>query len=278
MSLAGSIALFVVLAALSVGARAALWRERRRPVLVSPPSDEVRRDSDLRARRDIRSDALDAVSEAVLLVTPDGRVKDCNSTSLLLFDRHRAVMEGAYVSALRTLEYQGEHPLIVAEARNVWTGEAWIRQADGSVRLCLLRVVPIRNERGDTSAFVESYRDVLKDGVMGDELRDLLFGIRSEDTRIALAGRDPLEGINQELQELGVAFRDLDRVVREYERLLPSIAAQDPLAEAIAGTAVEVRLAAGSRDVPSLLAAIPGLLARLRASVNRLRGERGGAE
>lgn len=227
----------------------------------------------MRGERDrVRSLAFDAVGEAVLITTPEGRVRDCNSAALSLFHRHRSELEDAYVTSLRTLERSGsgDRPYDAATSRALWEGESWIREADGSVRLCVTRIVPVRDARGDVQGFVEAYRDVVADHVVGEELRDLLYMVRRDESDRALAGSNVADAATDDLRQLGLAFRDLDRVMQQYGRLLPELSAQDPLTESIAGLANDAQSAATAAGLTGLLAQIPRRLARLRAGVERL--------
>jgi hypothetical protein len=62
-------------------------------------------------------------------------------------------------------------------------------------------------------------------------------------------------------------------VVRQFEKLLPSLSANDPLTESIAGPASDVRAAVSAVGMPALLEEIPLALARLRAQVQRFESE-----
>jgi hypothetical protein len=230
-------------------------------------------ESGAREERDrVRSLAFDAVGEAVLITTPDGRVCDCNSAALALFRRHRSELEDAFVTSLRTLERQGsgDGPYDAASSRALWTGESWIREADGSVRLCMARIVPVRDPGGDVQGYVEAYRDVVADHVVGEELRDQLYLVRRDEADRALAGSSVADAAADDLRQLGLAFRDLERVMQQYDRLLPELSAQDPLTESIAGLAHDAQSAAAAAGVTGLLSQIPRRLARLRAGVERL--------
>ena len=48
----------------------------------------------------VRSQALEAVSEHVLVVGGDGRILECNAAALTLLDRHRPAVTGLDASAL----------------------------------------------------------------------------------------------------------------------------------------------------------------------------------
>ncbi|MEO7963948.1 MAG: hypothetical protein ABIT38_08570, partial [Gemmatimonadaceae bacterium] len=79
---------------------------------------------------------------------------------------------------------------------------------------------------------------------------------------------EPL-GERGDLRFLAAAFQDLDRVVRQYERLLPAMRSEDPLSEVIAGVAAETTEVTQSVDVPTLLREIPRVLGRLDAQLAR---------
>ena len=81
-----------------------------------------------------------------------------------------------------------------------------------------------------------------------------------------------MPGERGDLRFLAAAFQDLDRVVRQYERLLPAMRAEDPLSEVIAGVAAETTEVTQSVDVPTLLREIPRVLGRLDAQLSRREG------
>jgi hypothetical protein len=87
-----------------------------------------------------------------------------------------------------------------------------------------------------------------------------------------------LRALQEELRVLSEAFRDLDLVIRKYERLLPALSADDPLAEAIAGEALDARAAVAAVGVPALLEEIPRALSRVRGQLRQLATEIEGAE
>jgi len=62
-------------------------------------------------------------------------------------------------------------------------------------------------------------------------------------------------------------------VIKQYERLLPSLGADDPLTESIAGVASDARAAVASVGVAALLEEIPRVLARLRGHLQQLTPE-----
>ena len=51
-------------------------------------------------RASLRASALDSLAEAVLVTDGEGRVRDCNSSALTLFNRHRGEVEDQYATAL----------------------------------------------------------------------------------------------------------------------------------------------------------------------------------
>jgi hypothetical protein len=223
---------------------------------------------DGRAR--LRSAALDALGEAVLIAAPDGGLFDCNASALALFDREREAIEAQHVTLLRRFEaVDPREPYRVAAEHAVWSGEAWARQPDGGMTLCRARVIAIHDARGGIAGYIESYRDVLNDRALGEEVRDLLYGVRAFDP-YATSDDETIRGIRDELRVLGEAFRDLDVVIRHYERLLPPLAANDPIAEVIAGPAHDARSVVASVGVPGLLDRIPRSLARLRGHLQQL--------
>ena len=226
-----------------------------------PPADE---------RSVLRSYALDVLGESVLILDHDGRVRDCNSSALTMFDRHRASIQDQYATSLRRFEGidQGD-PHRIASQQTLWVGEGWARQPDGGVKLCLARVIAIRDARGQVTGFVESYRDVTAERALSEEFRDLLYGVRAFDS-VTAEPRESARAVQYELRVLSEAFRDIDLIIRQYERLLPSLGADDPLTESIAGLAHDTRAAVASGGVPALLEEIPRSLTRLRGHLQQL--------
>jgi hypothetical protein len=229
-----------------------------RPVASSssaPPVDE---------RATLRASALDSLAEAVLVADKGGRVRDCNSSALTLFDRHRGDVEDQYATALRRFDGLDQNePYRLASEHSVWVGEGWAKQPDGGMKLCQVRVMAIRDARARIVAFAESFREVAQDRTIEQEVRDLLYGVRAFEPA---AGTDSerLSAVRDELRVLSEGFRDLDHVLHQYERLLPSLGADDPLAESIAGAANDARDAAAAVGLSALLEEIPRALARLR--------------
>lgn len=221
-------------------------------------------------RMALRAYALDALSEAVLITDREGRVRDCNSSALALFDRDRRTIEDQFASTLRRFEgLNPEEPHRIAAERTIWTGEAWARQPDGGTRLCSVRVVAARDAQARVTGFVESYHDVTTGRDAGDEMRNLLYGVRAFDP-VAASSDDSAKALRRELYFLSEAFRDLDLVVRQCERLLPTLAADDPLTEVVAGAAHDVRAAMAAVGMPTLLDEVPRSLARLRGHLQQL--------
>jgi hypothetical protein len=100
------------------------------------------------------------------------------------------------------------------------------------------------------------------------EVRNLLYGVRTFEPS---GSRDErLSQVLEELRVLSEGFRDLDHVMRQYERILPSLSADDPLTESIAGVAADARAAVTAVGVPALLEEIPRALSRLRAHLQSL--------
>ena len=220
-------------------------------------------------RATLRAAALDSLGDAVLVTDDAGRVRDCNSSALTLFNRHRGELEDQYATALRRFDGvdQGE-PYRLAREHSVWVGEGWARQPDGGMKLCQTRVMAIRDTRARIVAFAESFREVAQDRNLGQEVRDLLYGVRAYEPSGTPAER--YLAVRDELRVLSEGFRDLDHVLRQYERLLPSLGADDPLTESIAGAADDARAAVAAVGVPALLEEIPRALARLRAHLPEL--------
>jgi hypothetical protein len=126
----------------------------------------------------------------------------------------------------------------------------------------------VRDAAGDPVAFAESYRDAVAEGLLADELRDRLYGLRHERDDVLTVPES--EAVREELTRIGAAFRDLEIALRQYERLLPVLSAQDPLAETIAGLAHETLSSVTRLRVDQLLHEVPGALARLHAATEEL--------
>jgi hypothetical protein len=212
----------------------------------------------------LRASALDSLAEAVLVTDGDGRVSDCNSSALTLFDRHRGEIEDQFATALRRFDGIDQvEPYRIAREHTVWVGEGWARQPDGGMKFCQVRVRAIRDAQVRIVAFAESFRELANDRKIEQEVRDLLYGVRAFEPTGTPSER--LSLVRDELRVLSEGFRDLDHVLKQYERLLPLLGADDPLSESIAGAAHDARAAAAAVGVPALLEEIPRALARLRA-------------
>lgn len=221
------------------------------------------------SRATLRASALDSIAEAVLITDENGRIRDCNSSALTLFNRHRGEVEEQFATALRRIDGLDQtEPYRLSREHAVWVGEGWARQPDGGMKLCQLRVMAIRDARARIVAFAESFREVAQDRNIEQEVRDLLYGVRAFETSGTSSER--LSAVRDELRVLSEGFRDLDHVLKQYERLLPSLGADDPLAESIAGAAHDARAAVAAVGVPALLEEIPRALARLRAHLQTL--------
>jgi hypothetical protein len=255
-----------VLAASGVFVGLKLGQRRTKPVAkaatgsTAPVADE---------RATLRASALDSIAEAILITDSDGRVRDCNSTALTMFNRHRGELEDQFATTLRRFDGVDQaEPYRLAREHSVWVGEGWARQPDGGMKLCQVRVMAIRDARARIVAFAESFSEFASDRNLEQEVRDLLYAVRTFETSGNQSER--LLAVRDELRLLSEGFRDLDHVLRQYERLLPSIAADDPLAESIAGPAHDARAAVAAVGVPALLEEIPRALARLRAHLHTL--------
>ena len=217
----------------------------------------------------IRASALDSLAEAVLITDDNARVRDCNASALTLFNRHRGEVEEQFATSLRRFDgLDQSEPYKLAREHAVWVGEGWARQPDGGMKLCQVRVMAIRDARARVVAFAESFRDVAHDRNIEQDVRDLLYGVRTFEPSGSQSER--LSSVRDELRVLSEGFRDLDHVLKQYERLLPSLGADDPLAESIAGAAHDARAAVAAVGVPALLEEIPRALARLRANLQSL--------
>ncbi|HZI29350.1 MAG TPA: PAS domain-containing protein [Gemmatimonadaceae bacterium] len=220
-------------------------------------------------RAAVRASALDSLAEAVLITDDNARVRDCNASALTLFNRHRGEVEEQFATSLRRFDgLDQSEPYKLAREHAVWVGEGWARQPDGGMKLCQVRVMAIRDARARVVAFAESFRDVAHDRNIEQDVRDWLYGVRTFEPSGSPSER--LSSVRDELRVLSEGFRDLDHVLKQYERLLPSLGADDPLAESIAGAAHDARAAVAAVGVPALLEEIPRALARLRANLQSL--------
>jgi hypothetical protein len=136
------------------------------------------------------------------------------------------------------------------------------------MKLCQARVIALRDARARIIAYAESYREVAQDRNIEQEVRDLLYGVRAFEA--AGTPGERLSAVREELRVLSEGFRDLDHVLRQYERLLPALGADDPLTESIAGAAHDARAAISAVGVPALLEEIPRALSRLRGHLQGL--------
>lgn len=255
--------LAVVLTAVGIGVGWKLGQDKAKKLsATAAPANAGSSQVDERAT--LRASALDSLAEAVLITDGDGRVRDCNSSALTLFNRHRGEVEDQYATALRRFDgLDQSEPYRIAREHSAWVGEGWARQPDGGMKMCQVRVMAIRDARARIVAFAESLREVAHDRNIEQEVRDLLYGVRAVES--AGSPSDKLSAVRDELRVLSEGFRDLDHVLKQYERLLPSLGADDAFAESIAGAAHDARAAVASVGVPALLEQIPRALARLRA-------------
>jgi hypothetical protein len=220
-------------------------------------------------RATLRASALDSLAEAVLITDDNGRVRDCNASALTLFNRHRGEVEEHFATSLRRFDgLDQSEPYKLAREHAVWVGEGWARQPDGGMKLCQVRVMAIRDPRARVVAFAESFRDVAHDRNIDQDVRDLLYGVRAFEPSGSPTER--LSAVRDELRVLSEGFRDLDHVLKQYERLLPSLGAGNGLREWIVGAAHDARAAVAAVGVPALLEEIPRALARLRAHLQSL--------
>jgi PAS domain S-box-containing protein len=240
------------------------WRFGKQKAKKPPPKPTSSSSSPVDERATLRASALDSLADAVLVTDSDGRIRDCNSSALTLFDRHRGEVEEQFATALRRFDgLDQSEPYRLASEHSVWVGEGWARQPDGGMKLCQVRVMAIRDARARIVAFAESLREVAQDRNIEQDVRDLLYGVRAFEP--AGTSSERLSAVRDELRVLSEGFRDLDHVLRQYERLLPSLGADDPLTDSIAGAAHDARAAVAAVGVPTLLEEIPRALARLRA-------------
>ncbi len=260
----------VIAAVLAVAGLAVGWRVGRGAQKKFAPKPAISQAAvAVDERATVRASALDSLAEAVLITDDNGRVRDCNASALTLFNRHRGEVEEQFATSLRRFDgLDQSEPYKLAREHAVWVGEGWARQPDGGMKLCQVRVMAIRDPRARVIAFAESFRDVAHDRNIDQDVRDLLYGVRAFEPSGSPTER--LSAVRDELRVLSEGFRDLDHVLKQYERLLPSLGADDPLAESIAGAAHDARAAVAAVGVPALLEEIPRALARLRAHLQSL--------
>src|SRR5687768_400634 len=90
-------------------------RPSARPATSNPAATAV----DERAT--LRASALDSLAEAVLVTDGEGRIRDCNSSALTLFNRHRGEVEDQYATALRRFDgLDQSEPYRLAREHSVW--------------------------------------------------------------------------------------------------------------------------------------------------------------
>ena len=263
----------ILTAILFAGGIAVGWKlaQARSPKAATRPEANRTAAAPVDERATLRASALDSLAEAVLVNDGDGRIRDCNASALTLFNRHRGEIEDQFATALRRFDGLDQtEPYRLAREHSVWVGEGWARQPDGGMKLCQVRVMAIRDARARIVAFAESFREVAHDRNLEQEVRDLLYGVRAVES--AGSPSEKLSSVRDELRVLSEGFRDLDHVLKQYERLLPSFGADDPLAESIAGAAHDARAAVAAVGVPALLEQIPRALARLRAHLQNYDG------
>jgi hypothetical protein len=253
-------AVLIAAAGVAIGWRAGR-RATRTTVAPANPSTTAAVSTDERAL--LRAAALDSFADAVLITDRDGRIRDCNSSALTLFNRHRGEVEDQFATSVRRFDGVDQtEPHRAASEHSVWVGEGWARLPDGGMKLCQLRVMAIRDSRARVMAFAESFREVAQSRDLEQEIRDLVYGVRAFE---ATGTHDEqVAAVRDDLRTLSEGFRDLDHVLRQYERLLPSLGADDPLTESIAGVAHDARAAGAAVGVNALLQEIPRALARLR--------------
>jgi len=265
--------LAVVIPALVAGVVLGVLIGRRRVAAgaSSPDSAEPREGGSGGEGGRLRGEALEVAAEPVLIVGPDGRLRDCNAAALALLSRHRTEVSQVDATTLRTLiDVDGgrlDWGGLVAR-RAPWSGEVHVRLPDGSRQLSMARVVPVFADDGGLAAMVEVYhggRDVLT--------LDREHFLHELDAREGAEEEgDAAERVRADLRLLALAFADIERLVRQYEQLLPAMRAEDPLTEAIAGLAAETSEVAASVDVTRLLEEVPRVLGRVRGRVQRLGG------
>ncbi|MFN8582089.1 MAG: PAS domain-containing protein [Gemmatimonadaceae bacterium] len=256
------------LAAIAAAAAYALGRRNRRSAAPKkssgPAAADAAEDDNWAVASGARAFALDAISEAVRIVQSDGRVRDCNSAALAIFQRHRGSIHGVFAPTLRSFEEDSDVYQIARE-RGLWSGEAWVRLPDGAVTLCTARVVPLPDGRGSVGSFSESFRDAVTDRLASQDLRDRLFGVRQTSSQST-----DTERAEEALVRLGESFRDLELAVQHYESVVAALRVHDPETETVAGLVHDSFEAAGSGSTQAVLREVPELLARLRSHLSHL--------
>lgn len=224
----------------------------------------------------LRSNALDVAADPLLIVGAAGDVLDCNAAAFTFLDRHRSAVIAAQAASLRTLRLDGVAVewYEVVSARAPWSGEALIRLPDGSRRQWSVRLVPVFGDGGEVRAMVEAYRDPAAAGGDDEVVSRYLRALVDDEAAPDDAGETAEHAAAHELQRLALGVAALDRVVRQYERLVPAMRAEDPLTEVMAGLVVETREVAESADVARLLRELPRTVERLRLQLQRLAGAR----
>lgn len=280
MTVPAPLILLIVVAAVLTGVAIgrALARASRRPAGESASGETSGDRTSPRGTRTerldaehLRAQALDASLEAIVIVSAEGRVKDCNAAALSFFNRHRPEIESLDATALRRFFAPNGVEVAWSEliaARAPWMGDALIRLPDGSTREALTRIVPLFTELGEVDSLVEVHRDPHDQGILST--RAIGF---PHSSLLANKGEGEQLGERGDLRFLAAAFQDLDRVVRQYERLLPAMRAEDPLSEVIAGIAAETTEVTQSVDVPTLLREIPRALGRLDVQLTKRESE-----
>jgi PAS domain-containing protein len=223
----------------------------------------------------LRSNALDVAADPLLIVGAGGEVLDCNTATFALLDRHRSAVIAAQASSLRTLWLNGasaEWDAVVA-ARAPWSGDALVRLPDGSHVQRAVRLVPLFGVGGEVRALVEAYRDPWQQRSGEHAVVSRYLDEMTSDASLPGdddAGHDPAASAARELQRLALGVAALDRVLRQYERLVPAMRAEDPLTEVMAGLVAETRQVAESADVSRLLRELPRTVDRLRLQLQAL--------
>ncbi|MBK7831751.1 MAG: hypothetical protein IPJ56_05225 [Gemmatimonadetes bacterium] len=265
--------LAVAIPTLVVGVAVGVLIGRRGAGAPEPVSTEGEPSTKLEAGDRIRSQALEAAAEPVLLVGADGRVLDCNAAALTLFDRHRPAVTAIEASVIRSLVSLERAPRGVGRPG----GDALAVVGEAHVRL------PDRESPGDHGSAGAGLRGQGRH-------RGARRGLSRVPDRCAAPRRpfphaldtggesgdvdEPADAAQRELRLLAMGFADLDQVVRQYELLLPAMRAEDPLAEAIAGLAAETSEVATAADAApaARAAACARAAARAHAATGRAAG------
>lgn len=190
------------------------------------------RTEDLKRVKDRAEGILHAVGEGLMVVTPDGRIRQVNPA----FEQ-----QTGYTSDEVALRHHAEL-LLAAEmspellksltsamrAGQPWQGEMPVRRKDGSAYDGAVTISPLRSSQGQVTAFVGSIRDItalkevqrLKDEFVSNVSHELRTPITSIKLSHHLLTKNPakgsiyLERLGREVDRLNLLIEDLLRLSR----------------------------------------------------------------